>query len=53
MKRAQAEGGNAFHEKGNVDETDIHELKYFESIIKLTMDEWFIKRKKEFSMHNK
>lgn len=37
MKRAQDEVRKIFKEKGNVDESDLHKLKYLEAIIKETL----------------
>ncbi|KAF7144609.1 hypothetical protein RHSIM_Rhsim04G0014500 [Rhododendron simsii] len=37
MKRAQDEVRNIFNNKGNVDETGLHELKYLNSIVKETL----------------
>ncbi|KAK4355184.1 hypothetical protein RND71_024155 [Anisodus tanguticus] len=37
MKRAQTEIRVAFHDKGNVEESDLWKIKYFQSVIKETM----------------
>lgn len=37
MRRAQDEVRNVFYEKGNVDESGLHELKYLHAIIKETL----------------
>lgn len=37
MKRAQDEVREIFKEKGNVDESDLHKLKYLEAVIKETL----------------
>ena len=37
MKRAQAEVRRVFDKNGNIDETDLHELKYLNCVIKETL----------------